>query len=92
MKNKEQIVYDFWCAEMRENKRRREQLRQKRIERRELQKPEYTLGIINEDGQYELVQAKPLSETTKRLPEVIAVVVFFLWLFAVMETNIGALK
>ena len=28
----------------------------------------------------------------KRLPEVVAVMVFLFWLFAVMETNIGALK
>ena len=92
MSNKEQIIYDFWCAEMRENTRKREQLRQKRAERKKLSKPEYTLGIINKQGQYELVQAKPVGETMKRLPEVVAVMVFLFWLFAVMETNIGALK
>jgi len=92
MKNKEQILYDLWCAEMREKKRKREQLRQMRAERAEQSKPEYTLGIINEQGQYELVQARPIGKTMRQFPEVIAIMIFLFWLFAVMETNIGALR
>ena len=60
-----------------------------KAEREELAKPEYTIGIINDQGQLEIVQAKPVAPTLRLLPEVLSFVLFFLITFVLMETFIG---
>lgn len=90
MKSKEQVIHDYWMEEYHHNMRQRDQRNQLKAEREELAKPEYTIGIINERGQLEVVQAKPPAPIVRLLPEVFSFVLFFLITFALMETFIGA--
>lgn len=92
LKTKEQVYYEHWVEQCKMRAAQRERNIANKQEREELSRPEYTLGVVNKDGQLEFIQAKPVGKTVKRLPEVLAVMVFLFWLFAVMETNIGALK
>ena len=87
MKNREEIIYEFWVEQREQRAARREQLKAQKLEREELNKPEYTIGIVNDDGQLEVVQAKPLSKYVKRLPEVLLVVILSLIVFAFLERS-----
>ena len=49
------------------------------------------IGIINDEGQWEIVQAQPVNPTLKLLPEVLGFMLFFFVTFAFAETYIGAL-
>lgn len=91
MLSKEEAIHNYWMAEYHHNKRKREQRAAKKAERAELDKPEYTLGIVNDEGQLEIVQAKPVSPTLKLLPEVLGFMLFFMVTYAFFETYIGAL-
>jgi hypothetical protein len=89
MKSKEQVIHDYWMEEYHHNMRKRDQRNQLKEEQEELAKPQYTIGIVNERGQLEIVQAKPVAPTLRLLPEVFSFVLFFLITFALMETFIG---
>ena len=89
MRSKEQMVHDYWMAEYHHNQRKREQRNQKKAERQELAKPEYTIGIVNEQGQLEIVQAQRPAPAWRLLPEVLSFVLFFLITFVLLETFIG---
>lgn len=90
MKSKEQVIHDYWMEEYHHNMRKRDRRKQINQEREELAKPEYTIGIVNEQGQLEIIQAKRPAPTIRLLPEVFSFVLFFLITFALMETFIGA--
>lgn len=89
MLSKEEVVLNYWLNEQRANEAKRERRKAELAHREELSKPEYTIGIINEQGQLEIVQAKPVSKEVKLLPEVISFVVFFFVTYALIETYIG---
>lgn len=91
MRSKEEMAHEYWMAEYHYNKRKREQRSAIKAEREELAKPEYTIGIVNDQGQLEIVQAKPVSPTLKLLPEVLGFMLFFMVTYAFFETYIGAL-
>ena len=90
MKTKEQVIYEYWLEQrgLRENKR--EKTKAEKLEREELAKPEYTIGIVNDDGQLEMTQAEPVSKTVKLLPEVFSFLLFFFVTFALLENYLGA--
>lgn len=90
MLSKEEIVLNYWQNELRANEARRENRKAEKARREELNKPEYTIGIVNDEGQLEVIQAKPVSNTVKLLPEVISFVVFFLLTYAMIEHFFGA--
>jgi hypothetical protein len=89
MLSKEDAAHNYWMAEYHHNKRKREEREADKAERAELSKPEYTIGIVNDEGQLEIVQAKPPAPVVRLLPEVVSFVLFFLITFALMETYLG---
>ena len=91
MWSKEEVVQRFWLAEMAERNRKRIQKRLDAIEYKKLNRAEYFIGIINDDGQYEIVQAKPVSNVIKLLPEVAGVLLIWFSLFAYLENTIGVM-
>jgi hypothetical protein len=58
------------------------------LEREERDKPEFTIGIVNDDGQLEVIQAKPVGKNVKMLPELFCLGVILFGTFAFLE-NIG---
>jgi len=89
MLSKEDLALNYWQNEMLKNKAKRAKRKADLARREELSKPEYTIGIINDEGQLEIIQAKPVSNSVKLLPEVISFVVFFFITFALIENFIG---
>lgn len=89
MLSREEAAHNYWMAEYHHNKRKREERAVEKAERAELDKPEYTLGVVNDEGQLEIVQAKPPGQIVRLLPEVISFVLFFLITFALMENYLG---
>lgn len=85
MKNKEQLAQEYWQTQQDEKAAAKMRRQIELLEREELSRPEYTIGIVNEHGQLEVVQAKPLSPTVKLLPEVLSFVLFFVGTFSLIE-------
>jgi len=85
LKSKEELVLNYWLNEQRKKEAARLRREAKKQEREELTKPEYTIGIINSEGQLEVVQAKPLGETVRGLPEVLLIVLISIMAFAWAE-------
>lgn len=91
MWSSDEIVQRYWLADMAERNRKRVQKRLDAIEYKKLNCAEYFIGIINDDGQYEIVQAKPVSNVIKLLPEVAGVLLIWFSLFAYLENTIGVM-
>ena len=91
MLSKEEVVQRFWLAEMQERNRKRMQKQIDAIEYKKLNRAEYFVGVMNEDGQYEVVQAKPVSNVIKLIPEVAGVLLIWFSLFAYLENTIGVM-
>jgi hypothetical protein len=91
MLSKEEVVQRFWLAEMQERNRKRMQKQIDAIEYKKLNRAEYFVGVMNEDGQYEVVQAKPVSNVIKLIPEVSGVLLIWFSLFAYLENTIGVM-
>lgn len=89
MLSKEELAMSYWQNQQRANRIEREQKKAASDYQQELSKPEYTIGLINSEGQLEIIQAKPVSKTVKLLPEVLGFVVSFLITFALIENYIG---
>lgn len=89
--SKEEIVQRFWMAEMAHRNRQRMQKQIERLEYKKLNQPEYFVGVMNEDGQYEVVQAKPVGEVVRLFPQVMAVMLIWFALFAYLENTIGVM-
>lgn len=85
LKSREELVLNYWLNEQRKKESARVRREDEKQKREELAKPEYTIGIINSEGQLEVVQAKPLGETVKRLPEVLLIVLISIMAFAWAE-------
>lgn len=85
MMSKEQLAQEYWQAQQDEKAAAKMRRQIELLEREELNKPEYTIGIVNDNGQLEVVQAKPLSPTLKLLPEVMSFVLFFVCTFSLIE-------
>lgn len=85
MKNREQLAQEYWQAQQDEKAAAKMRRQIELLEREELSRPEYTIGIVNDNGQLEVVQAKPLSPTLKLLPEVLSFVLFFVCTFSLIE-------
>ena len=85
MMSKEQLAQEYWQAQQDEKAAAKMRRQIELLEREELNKPEYTIGIVNDNGQLEVVQAKPLSPTLKLLPEVLSFVLFFVCTFSLIE-------
>ena len=85
MKNKEQLAQEYWQAQQDDKAAAKMRRQIELLEREELNRPEYTIGIVNDEGQLEVVQAKPLSPTVKLLPEVLSFVLFFVGTFSLIE-------
>ena len=85
LKSREELVLNYWLNEQRKKESARMRREAKKREREELARPEYTIGIVNSEGQLEIVQAKPLSDTLKRLPEVLLIVLISFMAFALAE-------
>lgn len=85
LKSKEELVLNYWLNEQRKKEVARQHREAKKREREELAKPEYTIGIVNSEGQLEIVQAKPLGETVRGLPEVLLIVLISIMAFAWAE-------
>lgn len=85
MRSKEQLAQEYWQAQQDEKAAAKMRRQIELLEREELNKPEYTIGIVNDNGQLEVVQAKPLSPTLKLLPEVLSFVLFFVCTFSLIE-------
>ena len=91
VRTKEELALNYWLNEQRKQEAKRIERQFEEQEREELSKPEYTIGIVNDEGQLEIVQAKPVSPTLKLLPEVLGFMLFFMVTYAFFETYIGAL-
>ena len=91
MLSKEEVLQRFWLAEMQERNRKRIQKQIDAIEYKKLNRAEYFVGVMNEDGQYEVVQAKPVSNVIKLIPEVAGVLLIWFSLFAYLENTIGVM-
>lgn len=91
MNDKEQLAYRYWMASYHQNMDKRQERKQVKAEREELSSPHHMIGIINDEGQWEIVQAQPVNPTLKLLPEVLGFMLFFFVTFAFAETYIGAL-
>jgi hypothetical protein len=89
MMSKEEIVQRYWLAEMAEKNRKRMQKQIDKLEYKKLNQAEYFVGVLNKDGQYEIVKAKPVGEVVKLFPEVGCVMLIWFLLFAYMENTIG---
>lgn len=85
MMSKEQLAQEYWQAQQDEKAAAKMRRQIDLLEREELSRPEYTIGIVNDEGQLEVVQAKPLSPTLKLLPEVLSFVLFFVCTFSLIE-------
>lgn len=85
MKTKEQLAQEYWQGQQDDKAAAKMRRQIELLEREQLNKPEYTIGIVNEHGQLEVVQAKPLSPTLKLLPEVLSFVLVFVCTFSVLE-------
>ena len=85
LKSKDELVLNYWLNEQRKKESARMLREARKREREELSRPEYTIGIVNSEGQLEIVQAKPLSDTLKRLPEVLLIVLISFMAFALAE-------
>ena len=91
MMSKEEVVQRYWLAEMAHRNRQRMQKQIDKLEHKKLNSSEYFIGVLNEDGQYEVVQAKPVGEVIKLFPEVLAVLLGWFALFAYLENTIGVM-
>lgn len=89
MKSKEEVIYDYWMAEYHHNNRKRMERQIEKLEREKMSRPERTIGIVNEDGQLEVVVAKPISDNIKRLPEIALVLCGVGFLLAQLEKHMG---
>ena len=89
--SKEEVVQRYWLAEMAHRNRQRMQKQIDKLEHKKLNQPEYFVGVMNADGQYEVVQAKPVSNVVKLIPEVAGVMLLWFCLFAYLENTIGVM-
>jgi hypothetical protein len=55
------------------------------LEREELSRPEYTIGIVNDDGQLEVVQAKPIGKGVRLVPELLCLALVLIGTFNILE-------
>jgi len=55
------------------------------LEREELNRPEYTIGIVNDDGQLEVVQAKPIRKGVRLVPELLCLALVLIGTFNILE-------
>ena len=85
MKTKEQLAQEYWQAQQDDKAAAKMRRQIELLEREELNRPEYTIGIVNDEGQLEVVRAKPLSPTVKLLPEVLSSVLVFVCTFSLLE-------
>ena len=90
-KSKEELVYEYWIAKKLQNQRKRMQRQLELLEREKLSRPEYTIGIVNDEGQLEVVVAKPLPEAVRLLPEVTFIMIGFGYIFAQLENYVGSM-
>ena len=81
---------DELADEYRSGKRRNKEAEKMRrqielLEREELNRPEYTIGIVNDDGQLEVVQAKPIGKGVRLVPELLCLVILLIGTFNFLE-------
>jgi hypothetical protein len=81
---------DELADEYRSGKRRNKEAEKMRrqielLEREELNRPEYTIGIVNDDGQLEVVQAKPIWKGVRLVPELLCLVILLIGTFNLLE-------
>lgn len=88
MRSKEEIVYEYWMAEYRENQRKRMERQIQTLEKKELAKPEYQVMLQNEDGVWEYHQAKPVSKEFRWKVELIWFILVFVLLFTYLEDRV----
>lgn len=91
MKSKEELIFEHWMATKAANDRKRMQKQIEKLEADKMHKPERTLGIVNEDGQLEVIIAKELSEEVKLLPEVAVIILGLGYILAQLEIHVGSM-
>ena len=55
------------------------------LERKKLDRPEYTIGIVNDNGQLEVVQAKPIGKGVRLVPELLCLAMLLIGTFKLLE-------
>jgi hypothetical protein len=91
LKTKEELLYEYWIGKKLQNDRKRMQRQIAKLEADKMHRPERTIGIVNEDGQLEVVIAKELSQEVKLLPEVAVIIIGFGYIFAQLEIHVGSM-
>jgi hypothetical protein len=81
---------DELADEYRSGKRRNKEAEKMRrqielLEREELNRPEYTIGIVNDDGQLEVVQAKPIWKGVRLVQEIVCLAILLIGTFNFLE-------
>lgn len=91
LKTKEELVLNYWLNEMRARQAERMRKQIEKLETDKMHDPMRTLGIVNEDGQLEVIVAKEVPEEVKLLPDVIIVMIGLVYIFTQLEIRVGSL-
>ena len=77
---------DGYRSAKRRNKEAEKMRRQiELLEREKLDRPEYTIGIVNDNGQLEVVQAKPIGKGVRLVPELLCLAMLLIGTFKLLE-------
>lgn len=84
-KNADELA-DGYRSAKRRNKEAEKMRRQiELLEREKLDRPEYTIGIVNDNGQLEVVQAKPIGKGVRLVPELLCLAMLLIGTFKLLE-------
>ena len=84
-KNADELA-DGYRSATRRNKEAEKMRRQiELLEREKLDRPEYTIGIVNDNGQLEVVQAKPIGKGVRLVPELLCLAMLLIGTFKLLE-------
>jgi hypothetical protein len=81
MKTKEEIIQDYWAAELRANQDKRIAREQEKAHEEALKEPTRYVGIFDADGVMHVVPARPVSKSRRIVVEVVSFVVAFFLTF-----------
>lgn len=82
MKSKEEVIQDYWAAELRANQDKRAMRQQHKKKMQNIKHPTKYLGIFDEDGVMQIVPARPVTQSARLIIEVVCLIVFIVVTFS----------
>lgn len=84
-KSADELAEDYRSAKRRNKEAEKMRRQIELLEREKLDRPEYTIGIVNDNGQLEVVQAKPIGKGVRLVPELLCLAMLLIGTFKLLE-------